>query len=288
VPTEMLTNDEHRATQTPPPTAVPNEKGVVRPTPPTRKRLLLLAVAALLSAAAALAIGILVFGDFGAIEGRILGTTVAFAGYALLALPAAILQDRRRLPALATLLVSLALIAAALTATVIWSGEPADALGKATGTVNGWLIATVQVAAVALRRREQDPRTVRWLFAASSTVVVVIAALLTLMLWAEIDSESFARMFGALAVLDALLVALQPILARASSTTEPYRLRVLVAPAETVELSVESRDLASAAADAVRVLERDGRQVLRLEFTGGAAHGNGAPARERTRGGVAR
>jgi hypothetical protein len=52
--------------------------------PITGKRLVLLAVAGLLTAAAALAIGILLFGDFGSTEGRILATTALLAGYGLL------------------------------------------------------------------------------------------------------------------------------------------------------------------------------------------------------------
>jgi hypothetical protein len=66
----------------------------------TGKRFVLLAVADLLTAAAALAIGILLFGDFGSTEGRILATTALLAGYGLFALPAAVLRDQRRLAAL--------------------------------------------------------------------------------------------------------------------------------------------------------------------------------------------
>jgi hypothetical protein len=113
----------------------------------------LLAVAALLTVAAALAIGILLFGDFGSTEGRILATTALLAGYGLFCLPAAMLHDRRQAPLLAA-----------------------------------------GVAALAL--------------------------------WADLDSERYGRAFGALVVLNVLLVALQPILARAR-TAERDGLRVL-------------------------------------------------------------
>ena len=62
------------------------------------KQGLLLSVAVLLSVSAALAVGILLFGEFGETEGRVLATTGLLAGYGLLALPAAMLLDRRRLP----------------------------------------------------------------------------------------------------------------------------------------------------------------------------------------------
>jgi len=68
------------------------EKGIMRDEramADTGRRLVLLVAAALLCAAAALAIGILLFGEFGATEGRILGTIAILAGYGLAGLPAA-------------------------------------------------------------------------------------------------------------------------------------------------------------------------------------------------------
>jgi hypothetical protein len=230
------------------------------------KRLLLLVVAALVCAAAALAIGILLVGDFSETEGRILGTTALLAGYGLLALPAAILREQGRLPALGSAVVVLAVAGTALSVAALWQDEPPDALTKAIGAVAGWLVAAVQGAALAARRHEQDPRSVRRLFVASSALAVVLAGLLTAMLWAEIDAEVLGRVFGALVVLDVLLVVLQPILARARVARATRRVRMTVAPGETVELEVEARDRADAAAKAIRELERDGRRVRLVEF----------------------
>jgi uncharacterized membrane protein required for colicin V production len=58
------------------------------------RRGLLLGVAALLSATAALAVAILLFGDVGATEGRILTTTAVLAGSGVLALPVTLLWGR--------------------------------------------------------------------------------------------------------------------------------------------------------------------------------------------------
>ena len=239
------------------------------------KRVLLLVVAGLVSAVAALAIGILLFGDFGSTEGRILATTALLAGYALLTLPAAILRDQRRHPRLTTLVVALAVAGAALASTAVWLNEPSDTLGKTIGTVTACLLAAVQVSALAARRREQDPRTVRGLFAASSVLAGVVAAMFAVLMWAEIDREGYARVFGALIVLDALLVVLQPILARARPAGTARRLRVVVAPGETVDMTVEAPDLATAVSKAVRTLEREGHQVLMLEIADGAPERDG-------------
>ena len=231
------------------------------------KRLVLLAVAGLLITAAALAIGILLFGDFGSTAGRILATTALLAGYGLLTLPAAILRDRRQAVALTAAVVALAVAAASLAIVAVWSDQ-GDVLGKAIGTVTGWLLAAVQPAALLLRRREHDARAVRVLFAVSSALVVVLAVMFSVLLWAEIDSERYGRAFGAVLVLNVLLVALQPILARARPLATAYRLRVALARDQSVELRVEALDLAVAASKAIRAAERDGDRVLGLEFLG--------------------
>jgi hypothetical protein len=222
-------------------------------------------VAALLTVAAALAIGILLFGDFGSTEGRILATTALLAGYGLVCLPAAMLRDRRQAAVLAAGVVLLALAAASLTVAAGWNLE-GDTVGKAIGSLNAWLVAFVQPAALSLRSRERSPRVVRRLFVASSALVVVRAIMFTTLLWAEIDSERYGRVLGALVVLDVLLVALQPILARARAGVAVYRLRV-VSPAGSVDLALEAPDLATAASKAIRTVERDGLRVLRVEFT---------------------
>lgn len=246
--------------------------------PITGKRLVLLAVAGLLTAAAALAIGILLFGDFGSTEGRILATTALLAGYGLLTLPAAILRDQRRAAGLTVAIVVLAVAAASLTTVAVWTDEPSEALGKAIGALNAWLVAAVQPAALTLRRRERDARVVRLLFGGSSVLVVALALMFTVLLWAEIDSERYGRVFGALLVLNVLLVALQPILARARPLAVVHRLRVIVVAEEPIDLTVEAPDLAAAASKAIRTVERDGHRILRLEFTHATAE-RGTPAR---------
>jgi hypothetical protein len=95
--------------------------------------------------------------------------------------------------------------------------------------------------------------------------------MLTVLLWAEIDSERYGRIFGALVVLDVLLVALQPILARVRPRAIVHRLRVAVAGDEPIDLTVEAPDLAAAASKAIRTVERDGHSVLGLELTGASA-----------------
>jgi hypothetical protein len=221
-------------------------------------RALLLGIAGLLCGAAALAIGILLVGDFGGTEGRILATTFALAGYAVLALPAAHLRDHGRLPALAAACAGLAVTGAALSSVLVWSSGESELAGKAMGTVLVWLLAASQTAALvtwAYRR----------LFAASIVVAAVVASLFTLLLWAEIDSEGYGRVLGALVVLDVLLVALQPLLVRARRAEQPWTFRIGDA-AGTTELTVPAASLDEAAGRAIRVVEERGGRVRSLEL----------------------
>jgi hypothetical protein len=229
-------------------------------------RILLLGVVVSLSAAATLAIGILLFGEFGETEGRILGSTALVALYGLLALPAAILLDQARLARLATAVLALSGVGLSLALAAVWSGDPPEELGKSVAAVTAFAAALAQTSALAARRRERDPAAVRRLFAVSVALAVVLAALVTVAAWAEIeDNDGYFRILAAVAVLDALVVALQPILAFARPAREAHRLRIGVEPATEIETTVEAADFAGAAAKAIRAIERDGSRVRRLE-----------------------
>jgi hypothetical protein len=258
-------------------------KAPASPSAPRRgKRFLLLAVIASLCATALLAIGILLFGNFGELEGRILITTALLAAYGLLALPAGFLFDQARLERLAaTLLVLTAAGLAAAIAAVWWTNEPPTALGKLNATATVFAVAAAQVAALAARRRESDSRSVRRLFVSSVVLVLALATMVSIAAWAEIGAQGYFRILGSIAVLNVLAVALQPILALSSSRAHTYRLRVRVEPSDTVEMTVEAANLAAAAAKAIRAIERDGREVTGLERLGPSPSANGRPVLSR-------
>jgi hypothetical protein len=90
--------------------------------------------------------------------------------------------------------------------------------------------------------------------------------MVTTLVWAEIDSERYGRIFGALtrAECPARGVAAGPRTSAPERTV--HRLRLGRASGNAVELKVEAPDRASAAAKAIRQLERDGQHVLHLEF----------------------
>ena len=233
----------------------------------TGRRILLLVVAGLLTASALLAIGILLVGHFGSTEGRILGTTALLAGYGIVALPAVMLLDQGRFRPLALASATLAVVGAVLALALVWTPSAGDTFGRTVGSVTVFAVMSAQASLLAFRRQDRDPPVVRRLFAASCGTGALIAVIGSTMLWANPNGGLYPRLFGALVVLDLLLVALQPILARARPVGPVHRLRVVVASGEAVTVTIEGGDLATAAAKAIRNVERDGGRVTGVEVT---------------------
>lgn len=233
----------------------------------TGRRILLLVVAGLLTASALLAIGILLVGRFSSTEGRILGSTALLAGYGIVALPAAMLLDQGRFRPLALANAALAGVGAVLALVLVWTPSAGDTLGRTMGTVTVAAVMCAQASLLAFRRQERDPPVVRRLFAFSCGTGALIAVAGSAMLWANPNGGPYPRLFGALVVLDLLLVALQPILARARPAGPVHRLRVVLASGEVATVTIEGGDLATAAAKAIRSVERDGGRVARIEVS---------------------
>ncbi len=229
------------------------------------KRLLLLAVIASLAVTAALAIGILLLGDFDDTEWRVLGTTFAISVASLLALPGAQLLDQRRAVPLAWATVALAAVAFVLFEHALWTDEDSETAWKRVGTAAVFAVATTQIAALTSRLKADDRKSVGVLYFATVGLGLLLATLATTAMWKEIDSDVFYRVLAALAVLNAFLVVLQPLMRRLGGATESYRVRFALEPNGSKELELSGRDFAAALADGVRRLERGGRKVVRAE-----------------------
>jgi len=229
------------------------------------KRILLLAVAGLLSATALLAIAILLGNGFGGSQWKILGTTGFLAGYALVALPAAVLLDQGRHRKLALATAACAAAGATLALVSLWIEFTSSAGSNAVASVTAFALAGAQVSALTARLRESDSVLVRRLFVASCVTGIASAVLFTGLICFDVDGGPY-RFFGALLVLDLLLVALQPLFARTAQVAQVHRFVVTVDSGEQVPVTIESGDLAGAAAKAIRSVEHDGRRVVALEI----------------------
>ena len=231
----------------------------------TRKRLLLLSVAVLLSLSALLAIGILLVGRFGSIEGRILGSTALLAAFGLVALPSVMLLDKSQARTLAFAGAAAAAVAAALALGGIWSSTSSDTFGRAIGSAVVLAVAFSQLCAVTARRDADDPSSVTRLFAASCVTAALASALAVTFIWSNPHGNLAPRLLGAVLVLDLLLVALQPILARARTATV-HTFDVVLRSGERVPVTVRGGDVASAAARAIRTVTRERGPIVELDL----------------------
>ena len=236
------------------------------------KRIVLRAIAGSLCVTAVFAIAILLFSSFGDTQARILGTTGLIAAYGLLALPAGILIDQGRLLRLAGAGITLTFAGFVLAVIEVWTPDPPAQLGKALMSVTAFALASTQTTALAARRDDRDPASVRWLFAASLALAAVLAFMVAVAVWAEVNNQVYFRVLAALAVADVLTASLQPILARlrVGRRTGGYRLRLLVDSHE-LELEVSAPTFATAVARAIASMERRGESVLRIERVDGSA-----------------
>lgn len=230
------------------------------------RRALLPGVAVLVSLSAVLAVAILLFGDFGETEGRVLGTTAVLAAHGALVVPATLLLDRGTARALALSLVGASVAGALCWSWVIWVDSGGDGPWRLAGTTATLVVALAQVSATTARRRPSDPSAVRGLHLASIGLAALVASIVLVLVWGGgEDGETLGRVLAAAAVADVGAVALQPILARAAAPRGPVRLRLTLADGAVREREERASDLASAVAAAIRAAERSGGRVARVE-----------------------
>jgi hypothetical protein len=224
------------------------------------RKLLLLAVVGALCLTAAIAVVVLLSGHFDETSWRILGTTSTISFFGLLAVPVGVLLERARAVALARISGGLTLVAFVLTLAVIWH-HWTTGVGKTWGVVLTLAVAAAQAAVVEGRRRDNDTPPISLLTAGSMLTGGVLAAMGVLAILTEIDSGTYYRALGAVAVIDVALLAIVAVLRRGTGPiTQTHRIRV---NGELIE--APGRDFASAVSAAIRTAEREGKSVQRIE-----------------------
>jgi hypothetical protein len=230
------------------------------------KRLLLIAAITSLAGTAAIAIAVLLLGDFDETEARILATTLGISVASLLALPGAILLEQGRDAALAWLTVGFACAAFVLFEITIWNAWDNETAWKLTGSAAAAAAASTQISAMTTRLHATDRRAVRGAYVAAVWLAAILAGMVVLAVWTEIDSTTYYRALGALVVLNVFLSLVQPLLRRLREEPEEvHRIRIAAEPGGERDVELAGRDFAGALAEEVRRLERAGRRVTRIE-----------------------
>ena len=202
------------------------------------KRRLLVAAVLSLAATAGLAILILLFGDFGSTEGRILGTTAAISFFSLLALPGGVLLERRSAELLAWSSIVLTAVAFVLVLAWIWTASNSETVARFAGAATAYAAAGAQIAGLTARRRDTDSSSVRIAYAAATALALLLATMAAVAIFEGVDAERFYRALGALAVLDVFLVVLQPFLRRLGGTDAGSTRVVLEGTTEQIEAAL--------------------------------------------------
>jgi hypothetical protein len=230
------------------------------------RRPLLALVALALCATALLAIVALVAGHFGSFEARVVLSTSALGVYGLLALPAGLLHERGHLRALAAADAALSAGALVVALFAIWGRldeGPGPATWKTLLVLSLLAVATTQTAAVELRRRPDDPRTIRTLALVAAFAAYGDAVLGSLAGVIEISSGAFYRFLAAVAIVDGLMLVLVPLVRRAArSGAAVFRIAVRTESGRETERDVRARDFATAVAAAIRAVEAEGQRVI--------------------------
>jgi hypothetical protein len=177
-------------------------------------RVALIALLAALAMNALIGIIIVLKGDFGDTEGKLLGTTFALALFTVLAIPSTVQLGRGRFCALAGFGISVSVISFILAVSAIWSdGAFEDALLTKLMVTFG-VMAFASNHAALLLLASAAPKVIKVTLIATITILVVIAAALITSVWAEDMPKELARPLTAFAILDVLGSMAVPMLSK--------------------------------------------------------------------------
>ncbi len=178
------------------------------------KKLSLQVLIGSVAVSALLGIFAILSGDFGWIEVRILLTTLTVSAASLCCLSCGALIEARGTRGLPHAGVGLSLVAALLVVGGIWTESDSEFLWKTAVTTATFAVATAHVSLLLLARLAPRFAWARW---AAFLVVYGVAAVVTAMVVFEVHDEWMFRLLGVLAILDAAVTIVVPVLHRLSS-----------------------------------------------------------------------
>jgi hypothetical protein len=229
------------------------------------KRLFVLALVVALCTSALIAIAILLFGEFDDTSARILVTTALIGLYSLISLPGGVLLDQGRQALLAWTVVALAAIGFVLAMTLTWGDVDSETTWKLAGSVTAAAGAFSQTATATSRRRETDTAGVGVLYVLSIGAVFLLATLIVAAIWQEVEDQAYYRFLGAVAVINVLLVLLQPMSRRLPGAPRPARPERPRGDAYQLVFTLKGVPAQRAVEEAKLALERGGARVENVQ-----------------------
>lgn len=175
------------------------------------RRFFVIGLISALSVSALIAVVIFAVGNFGETEFRILGTTASVAGFSLVGLCCSLIGERPPFQMFGTIGILLAAVSIILVEIMIWSEVSSRGFYNMTAATNVLAIGMAHAALVLLA---YGPRPKLNLVIIGTVVLIAILAsmILYLIFSQKFPGESFLRILGSVAILDALGTVVTPLL----------------------------------------------------------------------------
>jgi hypothetical protein len=184
------------------------------------RRLFLYLLIASVGLSALIGIGVLLFGNFGSIEVRVLFTTLTVTVTSIFGLACGAYLESGRGRYLPITGIALSIVAALMCFLIIW-----DILDDYEVFIKSFLTATMIAAAcsyISLLSLARLDQRFSWTRIAAVVCIVLLCAILLYILWFEPqgDSDLIYRILGVLGILVASITVVTPILHKLSSTDD--------------------------------------------------------------------
>ncbi len=166
---------------------------------------------------ALLGIAVIVLGNFGNVEVRILMTTLTITATSILGLACGAYYETGHGRMLPLAGIGFALVAAIMTFLIVWNVfDENEVFIKSAGTI---LLASVACSHLSLLSLARLDKRFAWSRIAAFVTVWLLSALLAYLIWFEPDANSdlFARTIGALSILVASVTIVTPVFHKLSS-----------------------------------------------------------------------
>jgi len=220
------------------------------------RRVLLFTLVGSVLGLAGLGILLVLQNRWGWFEVRVITTTIVIAVSSVSALACDMARTPRGTNALPIAGLALTALAALLILAGIWLDINSDAWWKSAASAGILAVAAVHVSLLSLARLAPAHR---WVFVIAWQIIFGLALLLLALLWLEIDEKRAFRFVAALAILDAALTLIVPILHRLGRP----------APAQRPHGLLDAQNLASLDAEIARLKKQLAElEQLKAELTG--------------------
>lgn len=181
------------------------------------RRLFLIGLIASVATSALIGIGVLLFGDFGMIEVRVLMTTLTITVTSIFGLACGAYFETGRGRYMPITGIALSIIAAVMCFLIIW-----NALDQYEPFIKSFITATIIAAAcshLSLLSLARLDRRFSWTRLAAVVCVVLLCSIFLYILWFEPegDSDLIYRILGVLGILLAAITVITPVLHKLSS-----------------------------------------------------------------------